>query len=236
MKKFKSGLLTFAALVIVQVATQAQTIDEIVSKFVTAMGGKEKLSTLKSVRMEGLLNANGTDVNLTVTKVQSVGERIDITAMGMIGYQIFTPTAGVVFMPFMGQSAPEAMKEEQIKTGAAGLDLQSALFNYKEKGNDLQLMGKEKVDSFDCFKILATLKSGLIVTYYIDANTNYIVKTIATQKVGAGQKEEVNGYAHYKATDDGYIFPYTNTIEQGEINFSKIETNVPVSDKIFTDK
>lgn len=235
MKQFKAALLTIATIFFVQI-TGAQTLDEVVNKYVTAMGGKEKLNTLKSVKMEGMLNASGTDVNLTITKAQLVGERIDITAMGMNGYQIFTPTTGWVYMPFMGQSAPEVMKEEQVKTGAAGLDLQTALFNYKEKGNELQLAGTEKVDSFNCYKIIATLKSGLTVNYFIDTKTNYIVKTVATQKVGAGQKEEVNGFANYKATESGYIFPYTTTIEQGEINFSKIETNVQVNDKIFTEK
>ena len=235
MKQIKSGLLALAVLLGVQVA-KAQTLDEVVNKYVSALGGKEKLSTLKSVRMDGTLNASGTDVNLIITKSQLVGERIDITAMGMNGYQIFTPTTGQVYMPFMGQTAPEVMKEEQIKTGAAGLDIQGALFNYKQKGTDLQLLGKEKVDSLDCYKIKATFKSGLTINYFIDAKTNYIIKTIATQKIGAEQKEEINGYANYKATDNGYIFPFTTTIEQGEINFSKIETNVAVDNKIFTEK
>ncbi len=235
MKQFKSGLLALVALIIAQ-GIQAQTIDEVVNKYVAAMGGKEKLSTLKSVRMEGMLNANGTDVNLTITKSQLEGERIDIVAGGMNGYQIFTPTAGRVYMPFLGQSAPEVMKEEQVKTGAAGLDIQGALFNYKEKGTELELAGNEKVDNYDCYKIKARLQSGLNINYFIDTKTNYIVKTVAILKVGAGEKEEVNGYGNYKATDAGYVFPYTTTIEQGEINFSKIETNVSVDDKLFTDK
>ena len=235
MKQIKLGLLALATLLSVQSA-KAQNIDEVVNKYVAALGGKEKLSTLKSVRMDGTLNASGTDVNLTITKSQLVGERIDIIAMGMNGYQIFTPTMGWVYMPFMGQTVPEVMKEEQIKTGAAGLDIQGALFNYKEKGIDLQLLGKEKVDSFDCYKIKATFKSGLTINYFIDTKTNYIVKTIATQKIGAEQKEEINGYANYKSTDNGYIFPFTTTIEQGEINFTKIETNIPVDNKIFTEK
>ena len=235
MKQIKSGLLALAVLCSVQNA-KAQNIDEIVNKFVTAMGGKEKLSTLKSVRMDGTLNASGTEVSVIITKAQLIGERIDITAMGMNGYQIFTPAMGWVYMPFLGQTAPEVMKEEQMKTGAAGLDIQGALFNYKEKGIELQLLGREKVDSFDCYKIKATLKTGLTINYFIDAKTNYIVKTIATQKIGAEQKEEINGYTNYKTTDNGYIFPFTTTIEQGEINFTKIETNVLVDDKIFTEK
>ena len=235
MKQIKLGLLALATLLSVQSA-KAQNIDEVVNKYVAALGGKEKLSTLKSVRMDGTLNASGTDVNLTITKSQLVGERIDIIAMGMNGYQIFTPTIGWVYMPFMGQTSPEVMKEEQIKTGAAGLDIQGSLFNYKEKGTDLQLLGKEKVDSFDCYKIKAILKSGLTIKYYIDAKTNYIIKTVATQKIGSEQKEEINSYANYKATDNGYIFPFTTTIEQGEINFTKIETNVSVDNKIFIEK
>ena len=235
MKQIKLTLIAVAAICSVQ-TTKAQTVDEVVNKHVMAMGGKEKLSTLKSVRMDGMLNASGTDVNLTITKSQLIGERIDINAMGMNGYQLFTPTSGTVYMPFLGQTAPEVMKEEQVKTGAAGLDIQGALLNYKEKGNDVQLAGKEKVDSFDCYKIKATLKSGLSINYFIDTKTNYIVKTVATQTVGGGQKEEINGYGNYKATDAGFIFPFTTTIEQGEINFSKIETNVAVDEKIFTDK
>ncbi|MDN3658793.1 hypothetical protein QWZ08_24330 [Ferruginibacter paludis] len=232
MKKIKLGLLTIAAVVSAQ-TIHAQTIDEIVNKYVDALGGKEKLSSLKSVRMEGALNVSGTDVALVITKLNMAGQRNDIVAMGMSGYQVYTPAAGWTYMPFMGQSSPEAMKDEEVKTGSGMLDLQGALFNYKEKGNQLELQGKETVENTDCYKIKATLKSGRVITYFIDSKTYFIVKSVAVQNI-PGEEEVVNTYANYKVNENGYIFPFTNTIARGEITFSKIETNVAVDEKMFT--
>ena len=104
MKQIKLGLLVVATLIGVQSIT-AQTVDEVVNKYVDALGGKEKLASLKTVRMEAVMNANGTDVDITITKSQMVGLRMDIAVMGMNGYQIVTPTAGWSFMPFAGQKS-----------------------------------------------------------------------------------------------------------------------------------
>jgi len=233
MKQFKLGLLALTILVSVQ-TTQAQTVDEIVNKNITAMGGKEKLATLKTVRMEGLLNTQGTDVNLVITRSTLVGQRIDISAMGMDGYRINTPTAGWNFMPFMGQTSPEAMKDDQIKAGIAVLDIQGNLFNYKDKGTTVEFLGMEKVDSADCYKLKATLKSGKVMTYFIDTKTNYVVKTVNTQNLNGKESEVASIFSNYKPTADGYIFPWTNIATEGQIDFSKIEANVPVDAKIFT--
>ncbi len=233
MKQFKLSLLALTILVSVQ-TTKAQTVDEIVNKNITAMGGKEKLATLKTVRMEGLLNTQGTDVNLVITRSTFVGQRIDISVMGMDGYQINTPTTGWNYMPFMGQKSPEVMKDDQIQAGTAVLDLQGNLFNYKEKGTILEFLGKEKVDTANCYKLKATLKGGKVITYFIDITTNYVVKTVNTQNLNGEEKEVASIFSNYKPTADGYIFPWTNFTIQGQIDFSKIEANVPVDEKIFT--
>ena len=232
MKQIKFGIVAIAALIGIQSVT-AQTVDEVVNKYVDALGGKEKLASLKTVRMEATMTANGADIEITITKSQMVGQRMDIAVMGMNGYQIITPTAGWSFMPFAGQTSPEAMKDEQLKSGLSALDLQGNLFNYKEKGNQLELLGKEKVGDADCYKIKATLKSGKIITYFIDSKTNYIVKSVSKQNINGEEKEVENGYSNYKATSNGFIFPYTGTNVQGEMNFTKIEVNVPVDAKIF---
>lgn len=233
MKQFKIALLTVATVITMQ-TTKAQTADEIVTKHITAMGGKEKLATLKTARMEAVMNTQGTDVDLIITKSQMVGQRIDIAVMGMNGYQIYTPTGGWSFMPFMGQTSPEVMKEEQAKAGAGGLDLQGNLFNYKEKETQIELLSKEKLDSSECYKIKATLKSGKIITYFIDTKTNYIVQSVSKQSINGEEKEVTNGYANYKTTGDGFVFPYTGITSQGTMNFSKIEVNIPIDEKIFT--
>ena len=112
----------------------AQTVDEVIDKHIEAIGGKDKLTALKSIRMETNLSVQGMEIPVIQTRVHNVGQRVDISAMGMEGFVILTPTAGWTFMPFMGQSAAEAMPEEQVKEGVDELDLQGSLLNYKEKG------------------------------------------------------------------------------------------------------
>ena len=222
MKQMKLGLLAIAALASVQ-TIKAQTVDDIVNKYVNALGGKEKVASIKTLRMEGTMNTNGTDVNIVITKSNMIGQRVDISAMGMDGYQIYTPTMGWSYMPFTGQTAPQAMTDEQIKGGAAGLDVQGNLFNYKEKGTQLQLLGNEKVDSSDCYKIIATLKSGKVITYYIDTKTNYVIKSASTQNVNGQDMEVATSYSNYKATANGYIMPFTTVNARGQIDFLKLK-------------
>ena len=71
MKKLTIGLLAIAAVISVQ-SIKAQTVDEVIDKYQIALGGKEKLLTLKSVKMTGSINVQGFDVGLTVTLTDSV--------------------------------------------------------------------------------------------------------------------------------------------------------------------
>ena len=48
-------------------------------------------------------------------------------------------------MPFMGQANPEEISADQAKASQGLLDLQGVLVNYKEKGSQVELLGKEKV-------------------------------------------------------------------------------------------
>lgn len=234
MKHFKQGILVLFALVTANFM-QAQTVDEIVNKNIAALGGKEKLASLKTVRMEGLMNSNGTDVNITVTKSHMVGSRIDIAVMGMNGYKVLNTTDGWNFMPFAGQKEPVQMKTEEFKAlETVNLDVQGSLFNYNEKGTKLELLGKEKVDSAECFKIKGTLKDGNIITYFIDTKTFFVDKILSNQYMNGSFREVSSNFSNYKPTAGGYIFPFTTTNPQGQIDYTKIDVNLPVDPKLFT--
>ena len=234
MTQFKGSLLAITAFLTLQIV-QAQTVDEVVNRYLNALGGKDKLASLQTVRMEGLMNAKGTDVNVIVTKSNMIGSRVDIAVMGMNGYKVFNATNGWNFMPFAGQKEPVAMTAEELKPLlATGIDVQGSLFNYKEKGSKLELLGTEKVDSTDCYKIKATLKNGSIMTYLIDTKTYFIDKLITSQYLNGSLKEVASNFSNYKPTANGYIFPFTTTNPQGQIDFSKIEVNIPIDEKIFS--
>ncbi len=233
MKKIKL-LVGALALLVFSNPLSAQTADEIISNHIQAMGGKEKLKTINTLRMEGTMNAMGQEVGITITKSHQAGQRLDISVMGMTGYQINTPTGGWNYMPFGGQSAPEAMPDEEVKSRLPQLDLHGTFTDYQDKGIQLELQGKETAENEECYKLKATFKNGNSTLYYISTKTHYVVKTTTTRNVQGQDMEISTVYSNYKATPDGYIFAYTNSTPNGDINFEKIEVNKPVDAKIFT--
>ncbi len=120
-----SKLLLTACMVLAGAAgTQAQTADEIVGKHVDAIGGLDNWKKVTSIKRDGSVNVQGTDVTVTVTILNGKGARQDISAGGTTGFVIITPTAGWSFLPFQGQSETEALPAESLKDRQEGLDAQ----------------------------------------------------------------------------------------------------------------
>jgi hypothetical protein len=229
-------LMIFGLFIMALIAAQfanAQTVDEVIEKNTAAMGGKEKLAMLNSVRMEGGMSVQGTDVSLTITKLHNVGSRTDISVMGTENYIIITAAKGFSFMPVFGQSAPQDMAEDQFKAGQNLLDLKGTFVDYKTKGINAELMGKETVDGTECYKIKATFKNGNVTDFYIDTKTDRLYKTVTKANINGEATDVYSLFTNYKQNADGYWFPYTTTNSRGETNFDKIETNIKVDEAIF---
>jgi hypothetical protein len=225
--------LFILALVMVQFS-YAQTVDDVITKHIEAMGGKEKLMGLKTVKMEGSLTVQGFEVGVNITVTHNVGARTDISVPGMgDGFQITTPAKGWDFMPFQGQSAPEEVNAEQLQARLGQIDLHGSLMNYKEKGNTVELVGKEKVDGVECYKIKVTKSTGQVSHLFIDATTYYRIKVTSKMNVNGQDMETQTTYSDFKKTAEGYVFPFTQTTERGPIVFSSIVTNAAVDDKIY---
>lgn len=224
--------LFITALVLAQFA-QAQTADDVIEKYIAAMGGKEKLSSLKTLKMEGSMSIMGNDVAITFTKKHLVGMRVDISVAGSENYQIVTPTGGTVFMPVQGMSEPTAMSDDQLKPSLPQLDVQGALFNYKEKGTAVELAGKETVDGEECYNLKITFKSGVTSNYFVSSKTSFLVKITGKRNINGEEVEVSTTFSNFKQNADGYWFPYTSVTTQGQTDYSKIDTNIPVEDGIF---
>lgn len=213
--------------------TQAQTADDIINKHIAALGGKEKLLTLNSVRMTGSFQVQGTDVNVVISRMHGVGSRADFAVMGTDNYQLVTPAKGWVFMPVQGQTAPEEMADDQAKAGQIQLDVQSPFLNYKEKGNTVEFAGKETTDGTECYKLKVTFKNGAKMDYYIDTKDSRIFKTSTRITVNGEEMDAATTYSNYKQNADGFWFPYTTNSTRGETNYDKIETNITLDEKLF---
>ena len=78
-------------LVSVQFAS-AQTVDDIIDKYIAARGGKEKLTAIKSIYMEGSREMMGNEVMVKVTKVQVKLSRTEFEVGANNGFNLVTET------------------------------------------------------------------------------------------------------------------------------------------------
>jgi hypothetical protein len=78
---------------------------------------------------------------------------------------------------------PEEVTAQQYETDCAGAFPE--LVNYAAKGHTAVLAGTEKVSKVPCYKIKLTLKTGQVVTYYIDQQTFLVKQTETTGDMAA---------------------------------------------------
>lgn len=234
MKQFRMLALSIL-LVGAAVSTKAQTVDEVVSKHITAMGGEEKLKSLNSQIAEGTMSIQGMDLPLKVINLNKKAIRIEFEAMGTSNIQVITNTGGWMFLPIQQQAAAVDSDPADLVDSQRDLDLTGELVDYKAKGNTAELIGKETIDGQELYKIKLTRKDGSITNYFVDATTWYVTKRTSSKSIQGQDIEVVENISDFKKTPEGFV--YAAAIEQlpmgMKINFTKVQINPVLDEKIF---
>lgn len=224
-------------------AAEAQSVDDIVAKYEAAMGGRDKLASIKSVHLQGVsVMQNGNEINSDITKVNQELLRTDVN-FGMGSFSmVVTPKEGWVSNPRNGGKF-EPLPEDVVKALQADLDLSGPLSNYAAKGHKAELLGKETLDGKEVYKIKLTLNTGKELTYFIDAVTYYIVREQREgmgfmgrrgggqgNQPGPGGNIQTTDYSDFQKTDEGYVFPFSmkRSGMGGNMVIEKVEVNQPV--------
>jgi len=221
-------------------AVQAQTADEIINKHLQARGGKDKIKAVQSVRMTGkLVMGQGMEAPITMELARPNKMRMEFTLQGMTGIQAYDGKGGWSVMPFMGKTEPEAMSDDDIKQAEDQADMDGMLVDYKDKGHQVEYVGKEDVEGTPAYKLKVTKKNGDVVNVYIDADSYMEIKQAGKLKIRGQELESQSTFGDFK-TVDGLVFPFS--IEQKAqgapagmvISVSKIEVNPTLETSRFT--
>jgi hypothetical protein len=216
----------------------SQTADEIINKHIDAIGGKEKLSNLKTIYVESTLAVMGQEAPAVTSLINGKAYKNEIDFGGQKVIQVITDKDGWGVNPMMGAATPTAMTGDELKANQARLVVGGLLYDYAARGNTVELLGREDVSGTNAYKIKASTKDNVVITYYIDPATYYIIKETQTVTADGQPAETISTYSNYKKTDYGYVAPYTHelTLPQGitiTINTNKIEVNKEIDPKIF---
>jgi len=224
----------------------AQTIEEIVEKHLTAEGGREALSKLKSRTMAGTLTVgtpNG-EVSGTIeiyskepNKARTL-IKLDLSSFGageMTRDQRFNGKEGYVI---------DSMQGNQEITGKQLEDMKNSYFpnqylNYKEVEAKLELSGKEKIGERDAYIVVFTPKSGSASKHYFDAETYLVTKIVTRPTIPelGGEIEQAIEFQDYREVD-GIKVPHQLKVagpaQTVTISIKKVEHNTTIDDALFS--
>jgi hypothetical protein len=227
-------LLIFLVIGMLSVTSKAQNVDEILNKHAEAIGGLENWAKIKTMKMDMVMKMQGMEIPIVATQVNCTAMRTDITAMGMSGYSIITKTNGWNFMPFQGQTKPEPITEDMLKSSQDELCVLDKLLRYKEAGDKVEYLGTDDVDGTECLKMKLSDTTGKESTYFLDAESYLLIKKTVKVTVNGQVIENSASMGNYQKQDEGIIVAMNVKTGGGEMEIKKITINPEVDEKIFS--
>ena len=210
---FRKTFLSFTAASLLAVAAGAQTVDEVIAKNVQARGGLDKLKSVQSLRFTGKMSLGpGIEAPVILELKRPKNLRMEFTFQGMTGIQGYDGKDGWAIMPFRGTKTPEPMAAEDLKAADEQADIDGPLVDYKSKGHTVELLGKDKVEGADVYKVKVSLKNGDVITFFIDSEAFLDVKAESKRTIRGSEVEAETSFSDYKEVG-GLIFPHA--IEAG---------------------
>ena len=240
-----SKLTFFAAALLFSFAAKAQTAEEIISKYLAAVGGEDKLRAVKAMRIKAKVNQGGMDIPLDIIRAEKGKNRTSFVLQGREMVQTaFDGEKGWV-MNFMTQKA-EPMETEDIENlKREGVDFPDPFVDYQKKGYKVSLEGKEKKEGVECFKVKLVKKPQLVdgqeteneVMYYFDSE-NYvpILSEVVIKKGPAKGKTMEILMGDYQEVE-GLMMPFSMTQRMDgngqTVVFDSYELNPKLDEKLF---
>lgn len=210
------------------------TADEVVSKNLDAIGGKDAISQVKTITMETDVQVMGNDAPGTVKIVDGVGYRSDTDFNGSAITQAYNAKGGWQVNPMAGAADPAAMSEDEYKAGRDGMYVGGGLYDYAARGSKIESLPADP----GTYKIKLTTKDGTETTYVIDAKTFLIKSTVRKGQMQGQDVDITTNYSDYRKTDLGYLMPYQMDLDLGgqfqlTINIKKVELNKTIDPAVF---
>jgi hypothetical protein len=211
----------------------AQTADEIIGKYITAIGGKDKWSQVKSMKVNGYIEVQGIKINFTQQAVHETGVRVDAEFQGQKIIDITTPTMGWSQNPFGGKSTLQPISGEELQQKLDELDIQDEFVDYATKGSSVEFIGKDEEDGNEFYKIKMVTKNKNETVYFFDVNTFLIYKEEKTVKQQGQEMKMVTKLLDYKTIPFGIKIPHKSEQMGQVLVMDVIQINAAIDENIF---
>lgn len=239
----KTVKLTILALLLAlsSATTFAQTADEIISKYIKNIGGADKLTALKGIKMNMVTNYGGMELPVEMVQLAGGKQYVKINMQGKEITQMASDGVTMWSTNFMTMSPEKSDAENTDNALLSNSDFPDAMLDYKEKGYSAEFVGKETKEGTECLKVKFTKKPIKIdgiktddVSYYYFETENYLpIATEVEIKAGPmkGQKS-VSTMSDYQEVE-GLFFPFAMNMGGQDLKIKKITLNPIIDNNAF---
>src|SRR6478736_9907328 len=168
MRLFKS-FLAMVAFTIICIAAQAQSVDEILKKHFDALGGIEKIRSIKTISIESDIEVMGNTAPMRMEVLDGKGYKNTVTMNGSDIIQAITDTSGWMLNPMTGNADTVPMSKDQFESSKSQIYIGGPLLDYTAKGNKVELDGKEG----NLFKLKVTDATPFSSVFFIGLSNYY---------------------------------------------------------------
>ncbi len=230
-------LLTGAVMLDARLAVPAQTptVDQILEKYVTAVGGRAALEKVTSINATGTIEIADANISGTVELFQKAPDKaLTVLEFAGLGRQRegFDGAIGWADDPQNGLRQKSGGELAEAKRAAIfGRELK-----LKTVYPTMTVKGHEVVNGKDTYVVQAVPADGSPATLYFEVESGLMVRQLVSRAMPQGPLDVDVSFGDFRAVD-GVKRPFSvrqaTSLFTATITFSDIKQNVPIDDAMF---
>lgn len=230
-------LVCLSAFLFTSVNAQDIDMDGIVAKYFETIG-QDSINKIETAVATGTTLQFGQE-----TAFRQIQKRPDKAYMevllvdGQIIKQGYNGISGWMLASWMNAAEPVELVGPDLKTIKNMGNIEGDLWNWREKGHKLILVGKENMAGKQVYLLTLTKADGDIDEMYIDTDSYLLSKMVRKTSINNSEVEVEVFYDDYRNID-GILIPYRveqrfNSQQGMVVTIKEIKFNVEVDDNIF---
>ncbi len=214
----------------------AQDLQKILDKYFKTIG-QENLLKVNSQISTGKILQMGMEMPFKAITKRPNKSYLEMEIQGAMMKQAYDGENGWMVAPWTGSADPIDLSGPEAISVKEMADMDGNLWNYEEKGHQLELVGTENLEGTEVYSLKLTKEGGNVDHYYIDKE-KFIVRKMTTKVVINGQETKMEMlFSNYKDVD-GVLVPFTTEQRfDGQtgmtVNIDGVKINEEIDDALF---
>lgn len=216
--------------------TNAQSLESILESHFKVVG-QENLLSVQSIITKGVLRQGGLDIELSTYIKRPNKYRLEGRYEGFTFVEVFDGSIGWTFNQMRGDTEPSLLADEELELLKSQADIDGLLFNYHDRGFEIELLEPESVGNVLTDVILLSNSRGLKFMYNLDSETGVILKGRTLAIIAGTRRMYESIYRDYRYVNK-ILFPFSVDVYMDgeiimEIEYDSIELNEEIEDYRF---